>query len=195
MKRPGPQRHARIRFRLAGRRAEQLRTRRIGGRRSHRLLALWHHDARHKLLDIQLLNLRVAQNFIEKLGALLALVDDRRKRQHPPPARQRHVKQTPLLKLLIIAFRLLLFQQPRREFEHRPPHARWKISLAEMQDENVGEFEPLGRVNGHQLHRVVHRLFLQENIAVGFFEEIQVIEKIMKRAAIAFLLPLLHEFF
>ena len=98
---------------------------------------------RRKLHRIELLDFRVHQEIVEKWRRLFAFVHDRRKRQLPPRARQRHVKKPPLLLNPEIALRLFLFHQLRRKFEHRALRPRRKFALGHPQDEHVRKFQPL----------------------------------------------------
>ena len=109
-----------------------------------------------------------------------------------PRARHGNVKQAALFLDVKAALRLLFLHQFRGEFEHAGFFSRRKTALHEAQDVDVIEFQALGRVHGHELHRVAGFL-LEVDRSAGLIEIIQVLDKFLQALRFALGLPLAHE--
>ena len=131
----------------------------------------------------------IRENVVEKGRGFASLVQHRRERQQIARARHRNVEKAAFLLNVKIPDRQLLLHQRCGKFEHARPFPRWKSAVHQVEHEHAVEFEPLGGVHRHELHRV-SRFLLEIDLPVGLLEVVQIFRELAQSSGLAFQLPL-----
>ncbi len=109
-------------------------------------------------------------------------------------ARERDVKQSPLLLDVKLFGGLAFFHERCRKLEYARSFGSGEFAVVDAQHENLRKLESLGAMHGHQLHSVVRLVIFQADRAARLLVIVEVLHEFREAARIALRLPLLGEF-